>query len=362
MKGKQWSVRPYRKGDEDRIRELFKTVFGKELGAERWNWQYRDNPTGVMAITLAESPSGELVGQCALRPVRMKIGERIHIGALALDSMVHPDYQRQGMFTKLATQMYAAVAEQGVPLVYSFPNRNSQYVYKHKLGRIDLCDRIPVFTKILDARAVLGKRIRNRFVLSVATPLIRAAFGLVSGRKRRRSRADYYLEEVSRFDDRIDDLWPRASIPYSILVVRDKVYLNWRYAENPTEDYTIFVARRDQEIVGYVVLKCETRFGLEIGFIVDLLTLPDELDIGNGLVSRAVEYFLSKNSDLVGCLMLERAPLARSLRENGFVLLPDRLFPQELHLSVRRLSEEYTDQFITNPQNWFVTWGDHDVV
>ncbi|MBN1136101.1 MAG: GNAT family N-acetyltransferase [Anaerolineae bacterium] len=361
MKG-NWSIRPYRNGDQDRIRALFELVFDKQLSAARWQWHYRDNHTGLIAITLAEDENGEIVGQCALRPLRMKIGERIGLGTLQLDSMIHPDFQRQGMFTKLTTRAYDQVSEQGVHLVYSFPNRNSQYVYTHKLGRVTLCDRIPLFAKILNVRNILDRRIGNRLLLSLAAPVGQAATGLFYALRGGTPSADCRLERVSRFDEGVDRLWEKASAPYSILVVRDREYLNWRYVENPTEEYVLLTAKRSEETVGYVVLKCESRFGLQIGFIVDMLTIPDEPTIGSCLISEAVTHFRKQRMDLACCLMLEHVPYAQSLRDSGFLIVPEKLFPQSLNLSVRRLSDEYSDSFITDPGNWFITWGDHDMV
>jgi len=362
MMKKKWAIRLYGEGDEDHICELHRLVFGKELGAERWHWQFRDNHTGVITITLAEGENRELVGQCALRPVRMKIGEKICLGAQSLDAMVHPDYRRQGIFTKIAAYGYRVAKDQGIPLIYGFPNRNSHYVLTHRLKRVDLWDSPPVFVKILDAKNVMSKRIRNRFLLSIAAPLGKAALELFYAFRRGTLPTDCRLEKVSRFDDCMDDLWEKALTPFSILVVRNKEYLNWRYVENPTEEYVLFVAKRYNEVVGYIILKCEEKFGLKIGFIVDMLTAPDESDVSRGLISEAIEYFRKQHMDIASCLMLKHVPYARSLKDNGFVIAPEKLFPQELHLSVRRMSDEYSDQFITDSRNWFVTWGDHDVV
>ena len=38
--------RELRLGDEVAVRELYRTAFGLELGAERWRWCYQDLPVG----------------------------------------------------------------------------------------------------------------------------------------------------------------------------------------------------------------------------------------------------------------------------------------------------------------------------
>lgn len=362
MTERQWSMRPFVDGDEDKIRALFALVFAKEISHEQWKWQYVDNHTDLVMITVAEGMGGELAGHYALRPVRMKIGDEICLGTLSLDTMVHPGYRRQGMFTKLARHMYHAAAEQGIPLTYGFPNKNSHHGLVNKLNWVDLCGRLPLFVKILDTRNVLSNLINNKLLLSMAAPLGKATLGLIGSLRRNTLPADCQLVEVAQFDERATSLWERASASYPIMVVRDREYLNWRYVENPTEEYVIFVVERHSEIAAYIVLKCEQRFGLEVGFIVDLLTIPGEPTIGGGLISEAVHFFQRQRMDMVGCLVLQHTPFVHSLANNGFVMVPKRLLPQELYLGVLRHTNEFPEHFITNSENWFITFGDHDVI
>jgi predicted N-acetyltransferase YhbS len=362
MGKKQWSMRPYREGDEASICQLFALTMGKELTAARWNWLYRDNHTGVVLITVAEGEHGELAGQCALKPVRMKVGSKVCLGAQSLDAAVRPDYQGQGIYTELAAYACRTAAEKGVPLVYGFPNRNSHHLLASRLNRVDLWDRPPVFMLILDAEQILGMRIHNEAVRSVVTPLGRMALSWFYSLREIRIPHDCRLVPVDRFDDRMDEFWERASRPYQIAVVRDRQYLNWRYVENPEKEYSLFVIERHGKVAGYIVLKCERRFEQEIGFIVDMLTLPGEQELADGLIAEAVRFFQAQHMHVVSCLMLEHLPYTRSLAANRFVKMPRRLLPQELYLSVRGQSDEHPEDLIVDPRNWFITWGDHDVV
>jgi hypothetical protein len=226
---------------------------------------------------------------------------------------------------------------------------------------VDLCGRIPVFVKILNIRNALSARIDSKLLLAVVAPLAQAALRVFYAlRQGTALPSDYQLEKASCFDERANDLWEQASVAHKVLVVRDAEYLNWRYFENPEGDYVIFLARRDDEIIGYLVLTCDTRFGLRVGYVVDMLTIPAEPNVAHGLLSQAVEYFREQQLDIVSCLMLEHTLYAKVLKKNGFVTLPQRLFPQGLYLGVRRHTDEYSEQFISDSENWFVTWGDHD--
>lgn len=361
-KRQQWSMRLYKPGEEDSIRALFELSMDKDLSRARWNWLYRDNHTGVFLIGLAEGEDGNLAGQCALLPVRMKVGDDTCLGAQSLDAVVHPAYRSQGIFTRLAAYTYETAAGMGVPLIYGFPNKNSHHLLAHRLDRVDLWDRPPVYVRILDVEAVLRKRLGDGLAPRAAVPLGRAALRLLGPRGDRALPTGCELVPVDRFDALLDALWASASAEFQIAVVRDHEYLNWRYVENPEQEYTKFVLQRDGDVVGYVVLKCETKFGLKMGYVVDLLTLPGEPRLGEALVAAAVEFFEGRQMHIASCVMLGHVSYVRSLKKNGFWLPPQWVFPQELHCSVRSQSESYPPGFITDPGNWYVTWGDHDVV
>jgi len=49
------------------------------------------------------------------------------------DTMTSPDYQKKGLFTKLAKKTYSISKELGIKLIFGFPNNNSYPGFKHKL-------------------------------------------------------------------------------------------------------------------------------------------------------------------------------------------------------------------------------------
>jgi predicted N-acetyltransferase YhbS len=354
-----WVMRPYQDGDEAAISELYQLVFGEELDIPRWKWRYKENPVGLITIVLAEDKSG-LVGQYALHPIRMKIGNSTRIAALSLDTMVHPDYRGQGMFIKLARHLYESVVRQGIPLIYGFPNEASHRGFVARLGWVDLCKRVPLFVKPLNMKRILGTKVDNKLFLIVGGRFGQAGLSLLYPTIRSELPDGCTIQQVRSFDERVDRLWEEASSGLNIILVRDRRYLNWRYVEKPRDSYTIFIAERAEGIVGYIVLKSAAKFGLQIGFVVDLLAVPERPDISRCLVSKAVKYFKEVRMDIVSCLMLKHGPYIRALKANGFLSMPTRFYPQEMYLGAHSNTEEYPAEFITDPNYWYITWGDHD--
>ena len=91
---RKWSMRAYRKGDEKGIFKLRKAVYPeREYDWGRflrwWRWMYEDNPAGSGWIWFAEH-NGQIVGQSAMVPVVMKIGEETVVASQSVAYLQSP--------------------------------------------------------------------------------------------------------------------------------------------------------------------------------------------------------------------------------------------------------------------------------
>lgn len=127
-----WTVRPGTAEDAPALRELFQVVFGHDRGEEHHSWKFDANPAGPPVLAVAED-EGRLVGQYALWPVRLAVGSEVLLGAQSLDTMTHPDYRGQGMFTTLAKEAMTFAADRGVEVLFGFPNSASYPGFVTKL-------------------------------------------------------------------------------------------------------------------------------------------------------------------------------------------------------------------------------------
>ncbi len=346
-------LRPYVPGDEEKICALFEQTFGRPLDIRRWFWLYRDNRLGLMPITVAEeAASGRLVAQYAVKPVGMRIGGRDCVGTFSLDTMVHPEFQNRGLFVNLADRTYRDLADMRIPITYGFPNKNSSHGFFTRLDWCPIGRTVPLYGKVLSMKGMLKRWItRNRH--RAAVPAAKAYKGSYT------TPAGVAIQPIAHFDTRFDTLWGTVSDRFPVAVRRDSEYLNWRYVENPSEEYQRLAIEKDNRLSGYMVLKAQEKFGLRIGFIIDILTETEECaDI---LIRCALDYFARIHVDLACCLMLYR-PYVRVLAANRFIKIPRSLFPQDLNLGVRVHTDEYPASLLTNRNNWFVSWGDCDVI
>jgi predicted N-acetyltransferase YhbS len=325
-------------------------------------WKYFQGPAGPGYGTCAEMGE-QVVAFYGGVPVKLKLGGRIVAAAQAADAMVHPRMRRQGLFGQVGSQTILRADRAGAALVFAFPNNLSLAGSVKKLGFAHPGE-IPRYVKILAPDLLVAnsgwKGLRAfgyRIVLEIACTLAdRGNAELVSG---------ICVREVGHFDRRFDELWAQTSQAFPIAVVRDASYLNWRYARNPLVRYSILIAERGSDLVGYAVLSLRDLATDQTVALAELLVTPDDEQAGLALLAGAITVARRFGGGCLQCWMLPDHAFYRGLLErSGFVFWPASHVPRLLR---------YTTPFIVRPrpghepiskpvdlQQWFVSMGDHD--
>jgi GNAT superfamily N-acetyltransferase len=115
------------------ILQLFETTYGRQIAAAEWEWFYLRNPTGPACVCLYIE-DGELLGHYSTIPTWLRKGDAPVYAHRSMTTMVHPKAQGRGLFTTLATRAYGRLEQEGVALVYGFPNQNSAGTFGRSLG------------------------------------------------------------------------------------------------------------------------------------------------------------------------------------------------------------------------------------
>jgi len=226
------------------VLELFRVVYRTDLSAAAYRWRFLDNPFGAPLVTLLWD-GATLVGHYAASPMRAWVGGEI-AAAQSMTTMTHPSYRNRGVFTALAEDLYARMEQQGIELIWGFPNTQSHYGFVNKLGWRDIA---LVFTM---TRLVTGAD--------------RAGAGAI--------------EELAGVPGGVTALFERSQDGCALAAMRDERYLRWRYVENPLAKYVfltlpggasdvLVVAKeyvpapntRALEIVDYLHARAPERFG-----------------------------------------------------------------------------------------------------
>lgn len=356
-----WQKRPYQPGDERQIQELFRLVFEKEMGKTEsklhWEWEFKDNPSGPAEILLAVD-GDRIVGHYAVIPQRFKIRDRRIMATLSLDTMVHPDYQGQRIFTRLAADSYEQIARKGMPMTYGFPNKNSIHGIVNKLNWEEIAV-LPVLQKTIDSEKVISRALGSR--------LAGKAGSLLMGKKRVRAEPptegkEWRIERITSFGLEFDEIFERGAASMDVILVRDSRYLNWRFIQKPENDYECFCISGPKGIYGYIVFKIDEKFDFNSAFIMDYFSRGDEPHLDGRLISWGTDYLNYRGVDIIVVAMFSHIPYFRFFRKRGYFRIPRRLFPKDIHFCARKNADDIDFELLRRKRSWYLTWGDTDVV
>lgn len=329
-----YTVREYEPGDEVGILETFNRVFAEvdpgfvPRSMETWNWLYRQNPSG-WRIYVAITDEGEVMSQYSGIAQRMILEGGPAYFSQALDSMTDPKYRRglkrPGFFV-LTGYPYAANYGGAPPdkdvVMWGYPVPQAW-----RIGKSFLKYEIV--------------RTQNKLVREPQKILLGAAPGTE-------------VESVNEFPEAVDAFFDSCSKEHGAIAVRDKAQLDWRYVDNPLHEYSIGVARRAGEIVGFAVFRVGTFDGDEDGLLCDWLVKRGDRRAAEALLAWTVERAEEAQCERVTAVFPDTIDEWLFFQNAGFRVRPTRYF-----IIGRNYVKKYNMPWLHS--NWFYTLGDSDL-
>ena len=363
MSNRLWTTRAYQPGDLAGILALRRATFGEvdkeRLLPEVWKWQFIDNPAGPGCMRLADH-DGTIVGQNSAIPTRFNLASRPGIEsilALSCDTMTHPAYRKQGMFTTLAEELYAELAERsGITTVWGFPNANSHPGFVGKLGWFDIYE-FPTWVKPIHSRHILRRYVRSSGLAGILGGVADRLYRSVAAKPTQPRHCA--IREISGFDERFDALWSRNRSLARVVQIRDPLYLQWRYIAAPVFEYHPFEVLVAGSLEGYIVLRVQTLLNLRFGAVVDLFPCPIvDAEITREALSFAQLYATERDCAFLTALL---PPVhVGHLTRFGFIKVPEVLNLRKWYFGARCLATD--EPLLRDINNWYITYGDSDIV
>lgn len=199
-------LRSFKPADTQQCLKLREEVYAEPFTEAEWAWKFGPGCPFPNQVLVVEA-GGRVVGIQGMLAFPFRLGDSYVSSLMLLDLMIHPDWHRQGIFTKIIRIIESEVLAR-FDFIYTFPNRNSHPGFVDKLGWL-----VPFRPRLL-ARPALPRGLAKEAI------------------PQHRSRA------------------------YTGLV-KNSTYLEWRYSR-PGRTYEIPSPKS--------VLAYQKHFGLEIGF------------------------------------------------------------------------------------------------
>jgi GNAT superfamily N-acetyltransferase len=337
----QTTIRLLEEGDRDQLFRLYEKTFGHPMGVteneRHWAWEYERGPAGAACVFVCEA-DGKVIGAHGNLPLRFKVGEQEVLASSSFDSMVDSDYRGMGAFTRVVRAFIGSAYERGICLSYSFPNENSLPIHVNRLGRTSI-----------EGYTVLRRHLprhwwRHKSNLALSARILRTLIGArLRGARVRR---------VEGFDERFDALWRAAREQVQVGIVRDRAYLDWRFAQKPGARHTTYVYLENGAIGGYIVLRSLVIRETAVGLVMDVLALPDREDILLALFARAFVQFIRDQVEQVRFGTMARAPTLQAVWP---------LFRHSVEQPlVGQVYGGVDPAFALDGANWFLSFADTD--
>jgi len=304
------------------------------------DWQYRTHLDGAY-VAIAHDGSGPVTGGGAMYaafPAKFRIGGRTETVIQSFDTLTLPDFRGQGLFVKLASMVYDLAAADGVAGVYGFPNGASA----------------PGFTKRLD------------WTMMDPLPMLARPIGLRYGRVRVGLRTPTVIDDgayaaaVDHLPDDLDELFASVSSGTYVGLQRDREYLAWRLAR-PGSSYRVHTIRDDSgRLDAFGVCELSLKHGCSLGYVMELLHRPGQSAAGRQVAGSMLRDLRRRGADLVLAWSLPGTSARSALARRGFVPLPEKVRPVELHFGARSLDP--TSPSLVQRDSWWLSYLDSDTV
>lgn len=124
--------------DKEGFKETYKLCFDIDVSEEYLNWKYRDNPAGEVVAFAAFSGETMAAFYGVIPETYLVNGEPKRVYQ-SMDTMTHPNFQRRGLFGKLAKMTYDKIVEiEGELKLVGIPGTTSYPGFVKKLSWMDI--------------------------------------------------------------------------------------------------------------------------------------------------------------------------------------------------------------------------------
>jgi GNAT superfamily N-acetyltransferase len=327
------------------IREVLQRNLPDAASAERIRWLYGSNPCGPALVWLAETESGEPVATSAAHRRVFRIEGKEALALNLSDFAIDTRYRTLGPALGLLRATLAAVREQGFAMSYDVPSEAMLALYR-RLGYVEL-GRMERRVRLLSVRSVLARRVGG------AARILGLPFDLcLRARDAVPAFAGVTIAPLDGgFGAEFDALEAREASRHPVRGVRSAAYLDWRYARHTMWPHGTLCARRNGELLGFVVWHRE-RESLVVAELVD----GGDLGVARALVRALGARGRREGATTLSVETLAGSPASDRFGELGFLKRGDGPGPVVYVPPGSVVRED-----LLSARNWWFLGGDRDI-
>ena len=311
----------------------------KRLGIDPMVWVYRKD--------------ARVVAHQGAIPVEVKLGDQMHTTGWFVETMALKSV-RGGAIGSMVVQK----ALEDLPMNLSLGQTASMRELQFALGWQQVAPLGSYLLPLRPQSVLLGKVINPFVRATLATGL--TSYGWlrrITGRPRGSRRL--VAAEIDRFDDRHDQLWNDVAREIPCAVVRDASFLNWKFVDQPGQEFIRIEVCDAERVVGVAALTIrepDEAYQYRRAMLLDLLVAPSDKQAVVAVLDAACKASLERGADAVAfdvtCPTLEQTlrtyGFLRRRPTRYFLLATGGLTPQDKQLALRA-------------DAWLLTRADSDI-
>lgn len=289
-------IRAYRKGDENRITDLFRISIDNPRTVNYWKWANLKNPFSKSISLVVEDGDKNIVGHYAVMVFSLIYKDKSFKAGFGSQLVVHPHFRNFKLMWELLNNVWSISKENGLSFIYAFPNNNI-WPIKNKLMNWELVREFHALELNLKESDVHYDK--NSDI------------------------ALQHIGNLSSYREIIDKIWMEGRCRYKNLmhIERNYDFVNWRFFQHPLEHYPFYLVKnRNGIIIGWIAFKFYRKNRILYGHIVDFV-IPDE-KLEDVLIRQAIKYFAWCGVDIISTWSSKAIKTKYEeigFREKGFV-------------------------------------------
>lgn len=341
---------------KDELLDLYKVSFGSSGSSALWDWKYLHNPFAKKdpEIIIAMD-KGKIVGARPVLLAEMWLNnEKVKV-AQPSDTMVHPEYRREGIFSRMNQFAIEYYEKNNYTLFYNFPGTMSYSGYlKQGWQIVSITEDLFMVT---NPQKIISCKLANK---SLSYVLGFFYDNFLNSRKEALQPSSFQIKICDRLTndvERIDTLRNKSGIE----LVRDATYLNWRFDQHPEHSYKYILASENDRLAGYAVTSVQEKSnGLIFGMVVDYLVRDNNIDCFRSLMNGCLKELEKINHDIVSIWIFGQPEFRDVLmKQFGFkspLKLPYSWLNWKGYFIVREINKQLPAKpDIYDSQNWRIT-------
>ena len=320
-----------------------------------WVWQHQKLPSKKSRVYIVKREE-EILGYYHVPIYQAIFSGEIKTLAMIQEVAVSKKIRGKGVFRNLADFVHQDLLNSSIDFIYTFPNYRSIHTFINYNGYTNI-KTFNIYILPTQSSNIIRSRI-NLFGFE-------KAFGFVVNKSLSffsmplKNGIEIILHNT--FNHQLINVFNSFIQSYSISLIRDFEYLNWRYLEKPNSKHYIFSIEENNKPQAVAIFKLDEIFNNNVLLLMDFAFEPEKnnylLQLLNEIKITPKKY-IAEDFNLIFTTGLNR--FYQELWKIGFMSIPGRFIPRQLNLLVKNCKLQ-NKEIIYKPESWNVTLSDWDV-